>query len=199
MHKYTTFWGEIFEQHPSSESKLKSTPGGRAEVVNVRKWLTFSISALPAEVTSQMSAHKNVSSLAPFLKKCPSDFWKIEILNEMYKGGLLWISCIASILKATLVTSQISHANHPNLPLCLCLFLLQAANMPDSELFDLIAENRSMSRKLEDYGEQKSTSISTARRLAEVRAHFYLSFFPIPLSLLGHSFLSFLVFLCSIT
>lgn len=40
--------------------------------------------------------------------------------------------------------------------------------MPESELFDLIAENRSMSRKLEDYGEQKSTSISTAKRLAEV-------------------------------
>uniref|UniRef100_A0A182VPQ9 DNA polymerase epsilon catalytic subunit n=1 Tax=Anopheles minimus TaxID=112268 RepID=A0A182VPQ9_9DIPT len=40
-------------------------------------------------------------------------------------------------------------------------------NMPDSELFELIAENRSMSRKLEDYGEQKSTSISTAKRLAE--------------------------------
>lgn len=43
----------------------------------------------------------------------------------------------------------------------------QAANMPDSELFELISENRSMSRKLEDYGEQKSTSISTAKRLAE--------------------------------
>ncbi|KAK2103042.1 hypothetical protein P7K49_020709, partial [Saguinus oedipus] len=42
-----------------------------------------------------------------------------------------------------------------------------AANMPDSELFELISENRSMSRKLEDYGEQKSTSISTAKRLAE--------------------------------
>ena len=40
--------------------------------------------------------------------------------------------------------------------------------MPDSELFDLISENRSMSRKLEDYGAQKSTSISTAKRLAEV-------------------------------
>ncbi len=40
--------------------------------------------------------------------------------------------------------------------------------MPDSELFGLISENRSMSRKLEDYGEQKSTSISTAKRLAEV-------------------------------
>jgi DNA polymerase epsilon subunit 1 len=43
----------------------------------------------------------------------------------------------------------------------------QAENMPDSELFGLISENRSMSRKLEDYGEQKSTSISTAKRLAE--------------------------------
>ena len=42
--------------------------------------------------------------------------------------------------------------------------------MPDSELFDLISENRSMSRKLEDYGEQKSTSISTAKRLAEVES-----------------------------
>ena len=41
--------------------------------------------------------------------------------------------------------------------------------MPDSELFELISEKRSMSRKLEDYGSQKSTSISTARRLAEVR------------------------------
>jgi len=43
--------------------------------------------------------------------------------------------------------------------------------MPDSELFDLISENRSMSRKLEDYGVQKSTSISTAKRLAEVPRH----------------------------
>ena len=39
--------------------------------------------------------------------------------------------------------------------------------MPDSELFELISENRSMSRKLADYGSQKSTSISTAKRLAE--------------------------------
>lgn len=43
----------------------------------------------------------------------------------------------------------------------------KGVHMPDSELFDLIAENRSMSKKLEDYGEQKSTSISTAKRLAE--------------------------------
>ncbi|CAB0010464.1 unnamed protein product [Nesidiocoris tenuis] len=43
----------------------------------------------------------------------------------------------------------------------------KACNMPDSELFELISENKSMSRKLEDYGSQKSTSISTAKRLAE--------------------------------
>ncbi|CAL8111322.1 unnamed protein product [Orchesella dallaii] len=43
----------------------------------------------------------------------------------------------------------------------------KAVDMPDSELFELISENRSMSRKLEDYGQQKSTSISTAKRLAE--------------------------------
>ena len=49
---------------------------------------------------------------------------------------------------------------------------VQAENMPDTELFELISENRSMSRKLEDYGEQKSTSISTAKRLAEVGESF---------------------------
>ncbi|XP_031367995.1 DNA polymerase epsilon catalytic subunit 1 [Apis dorsata] len=43
----------------------------------------------------------------------------------------------------------------------------KCADMPDSELFELISENKSMSRKLEDYGGQKSTSISTAKRLAE--------------------------------
>lgn len=40
-------------------------------------------------------------------------------------------------------------------------------NLPDTELFELISENRSMSRSLEEYGSQKSTSISTAKRLAE--------------------------------
>ncbi|XP_055847285.1 DNA polymerase epsilon catalytic subunit 1 isoform X2 [Episyrphus balteatus] len=43
----------------------------------------------------------------------------------------------------------------------------QGQNLPDCELFDLVSENRSMSKKLEDYGAQKSTSISTAKRLAE--------------------------------
>lgn len=55
--------------------------------------------------------------------------------------------------------------------------------MPDSELFELIAENRSMSRKLEDYGNQKSTSISTAKRLAEVG--FFFSFCSVNLIVLS--------------
>ena len=43
----------------------------------------------------------------------------------------------------------------------------KAADLSDEELVDLIAENRSMSKTLAEYGGQKSTSISTARRLAE--------------------------------
>lgn len=43
----------------------------------------------------------------------------------------------------------------------------KASSLPDDELVDLIAENRSMSKTLAEYGGQKSTSISTARRLAE--------------------------------
>lgn len=35
------------------------------------------------------------------------------------------------------------------------------------ELYELITENKSMSRKLEEYGQQKSISITTAKRLAE--------------------------------
>lgn len=39
--------------------------------------------------------------------------------------------------------------------------------LADEELIDLICENRSMSKALEEYGTQKSTSITTAKRLAE--------------------------------
>ncbi|KAH8828165.1 hypothetical protein DL96DRAFT_1602053 [Flagelloscypha sp. PMI_526] len=43
----------------------------------------------------------------------------------------------------------------------------RAEDLSDEELVELIAENRSMSKTLAEYGGQKSTSISTARRLAE--------------------------------
>ncbi|KAL9600996.1 MAG: hypothetical protein Q9219_002818 [cf. Caloplaca sp. 3 TL-2023] len=41
------------------------------------------------------------------------------------------------------------------------------STLADEELIDLICENRSMSKSLEEYGAQKSTSITTAKRLAE--------------------------------
>lgn len=40
-------------------------------------------------------------------------------------------------------------------------------SLDDDELIDLISENRSMSRQLDDYGDQKGTSQTTARRLGE--------------------------------
>ncbi|EEP81978.1 DNA polymerase epsilon [Uncinocarpus reesii 1704] len=44
---------------------------------------------------------------------------------------------------------------------------LHGSTLADEELIDLICENRSMTKTLEEYGSQKSTSITTARRLAE--------------------------------
>ncbi|ORY68251.1 DNA polymerase family B [Pseudomassariella vexata] len=43
----------------------------------------------------------------------------------------------------------------------------KGTTLADEELIDLICENRSMSKTLEEYGTQKSTSITTAKRLAE--------------------------------
>ena len=41
------------------------------------------------------------------------------------------------------------------------------STLADEELVDLICENKSMTKALEEYGAQKSTSITTAKRLAE--------------------------------
>jgi DNA polymerase epsilon subunit 1 len=43
----------------------------------------------------------------------------------------------------------------------------RGSTLADEELMDLISENRSMSKTLEEYGSQKSTSITTAKRLAD--------------------------------
>ncbi|KAF9181365.1 DNA polymerase epsilon catalytic subunit [Haplosporangium sp. Z 11] len=43
----------------------------------------------------------------------------------------------------------------------------KAVDLEEHELFALISENRNMSKSLEEYGAQKSTAISTARRLGE--------------------------------
>ncbi|KAK3935118.1 DNA polymerase epsilon catalytic subunit A [Diplogelasinospora grovesii] len=43
----------------------------------------------------------------------------------------------------------------------------KGSTLADEELMELISENRSMSKTLEEYGAQKSTSITTAKRLAD--------------------------------
>ncbi|RMD43043.1 hypothetical protein DV735_g2091, partial [Chaetothyriales sp. CBS 134920] len=43
----------------------------------------------------------------------------------------------------------------------------QGSTLADEELIELICENKSMTKTLEEYGAQKSTSITTAKRLAE--------------------------------
>ncbi|KAK5698402.1 DNA polymerase epsilon catalytic subunit [Elasticomyces elasticus] len=43
----------------------------------------------------------------------------------------------------------------------------KGVTLADEELIDLIAENKSMTKTLEEYGTQKSTAITTAKRLAE--------------------------------
>ncbi|KAJ2994653.1 DNA polymerase epsilon catalytic subunit [Globomyces sp. JEL0801] len=43
----------------------------------------------------------------------------------------------------------------------------KGCDLTDSELFDLLSENRSMSKSLSAYGDQKSSAITTAKRLAE--------------------------------
>lgn len=43
----------------------------------------------------------------------------------------------------------------------------KGSNLEDEDLIELICENKSMSKSLEEYGGQKSTSITTAKRLGE--------------------------------
>ncbi|KAF2481504.1 hypothetical protein BDY17DRAFT_301453 [Neohortaea acidophila] len=43
----------------------------------------------------------------------------------------------------------------------------KGSTLADEELIDLICENKSMTKTLEEYGAQKSTAITTAKRLAE--------------------------------
>ncbi|MEQ2187282.1 hypothetical protein GOODEAATRI_003086 [Goodea atripinnis] len=100
-------------------------------------------------------------------------FLKGTTLEEVYasvaKVADYWLDVLYSKVEVWNQTSCwiMIQVESPSVTLTSPSFFLQAANMPDAELFELISENRSMSRKLEDYGEQKSTSISTAKRLAE--------------------------------
>ena len=46
-------------------------------------------------------------------------------------------------------------------------FSYQGEGLEDDELLELISESKAMSRQLDDYGQQKSVGITTAKRLAE--------------------------------
>ncbi|XP_043487163.1 DNA polymerase epsilon catalytic subunit 1 isoform X1 [Polistes fuscatus] len=72
---------------------------------------------------------------------------------ESFLHGKTLAECYESVAKV---------ANH-----WLDILYSKCANIPDAELYELITENKSMSRKLEEYGQQKSISITTAKRLAE--------------------------------
>ena len=75
-----------------------------------------------------------------------------QIFEQFLLGGNL-TECYAEVAK---VANQ-----------WLDILSTKGSSLSDEELVDLIAENRSMSRTLSEYAGQKSTSISTAKRLAE--------------------------------
>ncbi|UZJ54409.1 hypothetical protein CBS101457_003729 [Exobasidium rhododendri] len=79
------------------------------------------------------------------------DFQK-QIFEKFLLGTTL-VECYAAVAK---VADQ-----------WLDVLFSKGSTLHDEELIDLIAENKSMSKTLVEYGKQKSTAITTAKRLAE--------------------------------
>ncbi|MCO5602895.1 hypothetical protein L7F22_057034 [Adiantum nelumboides] len=79
------------------------------------------------------------------------DFQK-QIFDKFLLGDTL-VECYAAVAK---VANQ-----------WLDVLYSKGSTLHDEELIDLIAENKSMSKTLLEYGDQKSTAITTAKRLAE--------------------------------
>ena len=102
---------------------------------------------------------KKISEIKGFELKRNGELQLIKQFQEQIFYGAKWCEgvnlndCYQSVAKA---------ANH-----WLNILHTKAKSMPDEELYDLIAEKRNMSKSLAEYGEQKSTSITTAKRLAE--------------------------------
>lgn len=83
------------------------------------------------------------------------DFQK-QIFSKFLLGDTL-VSCYAAVAQ---VADQ-----------WLDVLYSKGSTLHDEELIDLISENKSMSKLLSEYGSQKSTAITTARRLAELLGH----------------------------
>ncbi|WFD27179.1 DNA-directed DNA polymerase [Malassezia nana] len=80
------------------------------------------------------------------------DFQK-QIFSKFLLGDSL-VSCYAAVAQ---VADQ-----------WLDVLYSKGSTLHDEELIELIAENKSMTKLLNEYGSQKSTAITTARRLAEI-------------------------------
>lgn len=78
--------------------------------------------------------------------------FQTQIFKFFLEGSTL-SECYASVAKVANRWLDVLHS--------------KGATLADEELMDLISENRSMSKTLEEYGAQKSTSITTAKRLAD--------------------------------
>lgn len=99
----------------------------------------------------------SLAELKGFEVKRRGELKIIKIFQEevfrMFLGGTTLEECYAEV--ATVANRWLD------------ILYTKGKSTSDEELFDYISENRSMSKTLEEYGTQKSTSISTAKRLAE--------------------------------
>lgn len=120
-------------------------PASKEEGKKLKKrYAVFNLDGSLAELKGfELKRRGELNIIKHFQSSVFKNFLKGVTLEEAYK-------CVAS------------DADH-----WLDILYSKGEDLSDEELFDLISENRSMSRKLEDYGAQKSTSISTAKRLAE--------------------------------
>ncbi|CAF2668118.1 unnamed protein product [Rotaria sp. Silwood2] len=98
-----------------------------------------------------------IAELKDFEVKCNGELQLIKIFQA---------SVFEAFLKGTTLEEYYNHVA-TIADYWLDMLYSHAKDISDKELFELISERRTMSRMLSDYGEQKSTSISTAKRLAE--------------------------------
>lgn len=78
--------------------------------------------------------------------------FQTQIFKFFLEGSTL-TDCYASVAKVANRWLDVLHQH--------------GSTLADEELIDLICENKSMTKTLEEYGAQKSTAITTAKRLAE--------------------------------
>ncbi|KHJ41058.1 b, exonuclease domain protein, DNA polymerase family [Trichuris suis] len=98
-------------------------------------------------------------------------------LNDVYRSvssiANYWLDVLYSKIAASRILAVVSPhrqslCNRSAGGTCRAKYrFIQGVDLPDSELFELISENRSLSRSLEDYNNQRSAPIVAAKRLAE--------------------------------